>query len=59
MHKQTYKGFTLFLDDTHFGIEPVSESNLVSSYRVPLQEGFSLEDHMNFLKSRIDLYTKR
>lgn len=60
MHKQTYKRFTLFVNDTHFGIESIKEDNTTSLvYKVPLREGFSLEDHIDFLKLRSDLYTKR
>lgn len=60
IHKEIYKGFTLFVNDTHFGIESIKEDNTTSLvYKVPLQEGFYLEDHIDFLKLRIDLYTKR
>lgn len=60
IYKQTYKGFTLFINNTHFGIELVSRSDKDSPvYQVPLQDEFSPEDHIEFLKSRIDLYTRR
>lgn len=59
IHKQTYKGYTLFVNDAHFGIEFNAKGITASSkYEVPLQERFSLEDHIAFLKLRIDLYTK-
>lgn len=60
MHKQQYKGFTLFVNDAHFGIRLVTEGNeKLSEYKVPLQEDFSLEDHISFLERRIDMNTKR
>lgn len=60
MHKQQYKGFTLFVNDAHFGIRFVTEGNeKLSEYKVPLQEDSSLEDHISFLKRRIDMNTKR
>lgn len=60
MHKQQYKGFTLFVNDTHLGIRFVTEGNeKLSEYKVPLQEDSSLEDHISFLKRRIDMNTKR
>ena len=60
IHKELYKGFTLFVNDTHFGAGFSNEDETPETgYKVPLQEGFSLKDHIVFLKNRIDLYTKR
>lgn len=56
MHKQTYKGFTLFINDTHFGIERLVKGNTTYlEYKLPVQEGYPLEDHTAFLKLRVDL----
>tara|TARA_R100000541_G_C1897352_1_gene84060 strand:+ start:82669 stop:82866 length:198 start_codon:yes stop_codon:yes gene_type:complete len=56
MYKQTYKGFTLFVNDTHFGIEQLVKGNTTYlEYKLPVQERYSLEDYIAFLKLRIDL----
>ena len=53
MHKQQYKGFTLYINDTHFGVEKLVEG--VTTYERLRLEGCTEEEHIGALKLEIDI----
>lgn len=54
--KQLYKGFTLFVNNTHFGIEHVVKGNTTYHRNErPLVEGFTTQQYIDFLKFELDV----
>lgn len=56
MHKQQYKGFTLYINDTHFGMEKLVEGVTTwHEHERPRVEGLTDNEHINLLKLEIDV----
>ncbi len=56
MYKQQYKGFTLYINDTHFGVEKLVEgATTYHEHERPRAEGCTGDGHINLLKLEIDM----
>ena len=54
--KQHYKGFTLSVNDTHFGVEHIVKGNTTyHAHERPIGAEFTPEQHLDYLKFELDV----